>query len=103
MRGSHSHARLNGATPRLMLSDKAASRSHVVNVGRGGVVVDRDLIEALRSGHIESAFLDVFEVEPLPPESPFWTLSNIIMTPHSASHSSTAYDNVGELFLDNLA
>ncbi len=77
--------------------------SHVVNVGRGSVVVDRDLIEALQLGQIASAFLDVFEVEPLPPESPFWTLPNIMMTPHSASHSSAAYDNVREIFLDSLA
>ncbi len=85
---------------RLSLLPRGA---HAVNVGRGGVIVDRDLIAALASGHIESAFLDVFEQEPLPTDSPFWILPNIIMTPHSASHSSAAYDNVGEIFLDNLA
>ena len=85
---------------RLSLLPRGA---HMVNVGRGGVVVDRDLVEALKSGHIESAFLDVFEQEPLPTDSPFWTMPNVIMTPHSASHSSAAYDNVGDIFLDNLA
>jgi len=77
--------------------------AHVINVSRGGVVVDADLQAALVSGQIASAFLDVFEQEPLPPESPFWTLPNVIVHPHSAAHTTGAYDRVGELFLDNLA
>lgn len=77
--------------------------AHVINVSRGGVVVDADLLAALASGHLASAFVDVFEQEPLPQASPFWTLPNVIVHPHSAAHTTGAYDRVGELFLDNLA
>lgn len=57
----------------------------VINVGRGGHLVEPDLIEALDSGHLAGAALDVFQVEPLPEEHPFWTHPRITMTPHIAS------------------
>lgn len=55
---------------------------HLVNVGRGPIVDERSLIEALRSGQIGSASLDVFENEPLPPDSPLWEMDNDRITPH---------------------
>ena len=56
-----------------------------INAGRGGSQVERDLLEALGNGTLRGASLDVFEVEPLPAYSPFWSLENIIITPHAAS------------------
>lgn len=73
-----------------------------VNVSRGAVVVERDLIEALRSGHLGGAYLDVFETEPLPADSPLWDLPNVICTPHNSSASDGNERRVAEIFLDNL-
>lgn len=56
----------------------------VVNIGRGGHVVDEDLIAALDSGHLGGAFLDVFNTEPLPPEHRYWMHPKVLMTPHNA-------------------
>jgi phosphoglycerate dehydrogenase-like enzyme len=56
--------------------------SVLVNVARGGVVHETALIEALARRQIAGAALDVFETEPLPPEHPFWTMDNVIVTPH---------------------
>ncbi len=58
--------------------------AHLVNVGRGDQLVDRDLIAALDTGQIGGATLDVFRVEPLPPEHPFWQHPNVLVTPHVA-------------------
>ena len=54
----------------------------LINVARGNVVVETELVEALRSGAIAGAMLDVFEREPLPPDSALWDLPNVIVTPH---------------------
>ena len=57
----------------------------VINVARGGHLVDQDLIAALDSGHLAQAYLDVFEAEPLPAQSPFWAHPRVSITPHSAA------------------
>jgi glyoxylate/hydroxypyruvate reductase A len=57
----------------------------VINPARGGHVVDKDLIEALDSGHVAGATLDVFHTEPLPTDHPFWTHPKVTLTPHIAS------------------
>ena len=75
----------------------------LVNVSRGEVVVERDLIEALQNGRLGSAYLDVFEHEPLPQTSPLWNLPNVILTPHSAGFSAGNELRVSHMFLDNLA
>ncbi len=77
--------------------------AHVVNVARGEVVVEPDLVAALQSGHLGGAFLDVFAHEPLDPASPLWAMDNVIVTPHSAGQSDGIYARVVEIFLDNLA
>jgi glyoxylate/hydroxypyruvate reductase A len=59
--------------------------SHVINVGRGGTIVDEDLLAALDDGRLESATLDVFRVEPLPPEHRFWSHPKVTVTPHLAA------------------
>jgi glyoxylate/hydroxypyruvate reductase len=59
--------------------------AHVINVGRGGTIVDEDLLAALDEGRLASATLDVFRVEPLPGEHPFWSHPKITVTPHLAA------------------
>jgi phosphoglycerate dehydrogenase-like enzyme len=76
--------------------------SYVINVGRGNTIVDEDLIHSLSNGHIAGAALDVFEVEPLPKDHPFWQLENVMVSPHNAYNSSKHLDRVMELFLRNL-
>ena len=76
--------------------------SGLVNVARGEVVVEKDLIKALETGPLGSAFLDVFEHEPLPKESPLWHLPNVIVTPHSAGFSAGNEERVSQMFLKNL-
>jgi glyoxylate/hydroxypyruvate reductase A len=68
----------------------------LINVGRGKLVVDDDLIQALDSGKLRHAVLDVFRTEPLPPEHPFWTHPKITVTPHnsSATNPETAIEQV---------
>jgi glyoxylate/hydroxypyruvate reductase A len=58
-----------------------------INAGRGGSQVEADLIAALNNGTLKGASLDVFQTEPLPDTSPFWTMPNVILTPHSAADS----------------
>ncbi|WP_028922691.1 NAD(P)-dependent oxidoreductase [Pseudonocardia acaciae] len=60
------------------------ARSWLVNVGRGSTVDEDALVDTLRAGRIAGAALDVFRTEPLPADSPLWTLPNVIITPHTA-------------------
>ena len=74
----------------------------LVNVARGRLVDDRALIRALRDNRIGGAALDTFTDEPLPTSSPYWELSNVIVTPHTAWSSARVLDRSIELFCDNL-
>ena len=60
---------------------------YVINVARGGHLVDDDLLALLASGHLAGAALDVFHTEPLPPEHPFWRHPNIVVTPHTSART----------------
>ena len=73
-----------------------------VNVGRGGVVDEPALVDALRDRRIAGAALDVFASEPLPPASPLWTLPNVLVAPHAAALSARENERIVELFTDNL-
>ena len=73
-----------------------------VNVGRGKVVDEPALIEALRSGKLGGAALDVTAKEPLPPDSPLWELENVILSPHTAALSWHENERIVELFAENL-
>ena len=76
--------------------------SCLVNVSRGEVVVQDALTVALQCGQLSGAFLDVFEHEPLPADSPLWSLPGVIVTPHSAGFSDSHAPRVLALFCDNL-
>lgn len=82
----------------------AAMQPHarLVNVARGEIVAEADLIDALRAKTLAGAYLDVFEHEPLDAESPLWTLPNAFATPHSAGHSDGNEARVDRIFLDYL-
>ena len=74
----------------------------LVNISRGEVVDEAALVEALQSGGIRGAALDVFEEEPLPAESPLRSMSNVVMTPHVAGSTPYYFDRAIGLFADNL-
>ncbi len=74
----------------------------LVNVGRGRLIDEEALVRSLREGWIAGAGLDVFETEPLPPESPLWDLPNAILTSHYAGASPRYYERAMPIFLDNL-
>lgn len=78
--------------------------AHVLNIARGEVVDEPALIEALRSGQLAGAYLDVFYKEPLEAESPFWDMPNVIISPHNSSTSLGNDARVAtDYFLPNLA
>ena len=70
--------------------------AYVINVGRGGHVVDADLMAQIDAGHVSGAMLDVFREEPLPPEHPFWRQEKIILTPHTSART-LAQDSVDQI------
>jgi len=76
--------------------------ARLINVARGGVADEAAVIAALRSGWLGGAYLDVFEHEPLPADSPLWDLPNAIVSPHNASASSGNDDRATRIFLANL-
>ena len=77
--------------------------AYFVNVGRGTVVDEGALVEALESGHLSGAALDVFEVEPLPQESPLWELPNVIVSPHATDMVPSIINmRQTDLFCENL-
>jgi phosphoglycerate dehydrogenase-like enzyme len=75
----------------------------LLNFGRGDLVVDDDLVAAVKAGTIAGAVLDVFRTEPLPPEHPFWTTDGVVVLPHVGGLHPTRDRFVAELFVDNLA
>jgi glyoxylate/hydroxypyruvate reductase A len=81
----HTKGLLNAAT-----LAKLPRGAFVINAGRGSLVVETDMIDALKSGHIEAAAFDVFATEPLPQDHPYWTMDNVFITPHIASLTTAA-------------
>lgn len=74
----------------------------LVNIGRGPVVDEAALIRALQSRRIRGAALDVFDAEPLAAGHPFYTLDNVLLSPHSADHTRDSKERTMRLFLDNF-
>jgi phosphoglycerate dehydrogenase-like enzyme len=77
-------------------------RAFFVNIGRGATVDEPALVDALASGAIGGAALDVFEIEPLPADSPLWTMPNVLVSPHRAGDHEHWPRDVVALFADNL-
>jgi phosphoglycerate dehydrogenase-like enzyme len=83
---------------------KAMKKTAVlVNVARGGIVVEPDLIEALKAREIHAAAFDVFEIEPLPADSPLLQLDNLVLTPHLASLASDNFEKTVNQMFGNIA
>jgi phosphoglycerate dehydrogenase-like enzyme len=74
----------------------------LINVGRGKTVDEDAVVEALREHRIRGAALDVFDTEPLPPEHPFWQLDNVLLSPHTADHTSDSHTRAMQFYLENL-
>jgi phosphoglycerate dehydrogenase-like enzyme len=71
----------------------------VINVGRGPVIDESAMISALSEGRIKGAALDVFDQEPLPQGHPFYTLENVLLSPHCADHTPDWLDNAMRFFI----
>ncbi|MCC5609837.1 D-2-hydroxyacid dehydrogenase [Nostoc sp. CHAB 5834] len=89
------------------LIDEAALRSmrqsaYLINIARGAIVDEAALLTALRERWIAGAGLDTVATEPLPPESPLWSLPNAFITPHCSALSPRLRERIAQLFIDNL-
>jgi len=76
--------------------------SFLLNIARGGLIVEHDLIRALREGWIAGACLDAFAQEPLPADSPLWDVKRLIITPHASSSSPLVMQRAEQEFVANL-
>ena len=74
----------------------------LINIARGTVVDELALIKSLQDGHLGGASLDVFATEPLPEDSPLWSMSNVLVSPHSGSTSERENTLITDLFCNNL-
>ena len=74
----------------------------LINIGRGAIVHEKELIEALENKVIAGAALDVQETEPLPPDSPLWDMENVVITPHHSGISEKYIGRAIDLFCLNL-
>ncbi|MCD6339243.1 MAG: phosphoglycerate dehydrogenase [Verrucomicrobia bacterium] len=75
----------------------------LINCARGGIIVEEDLLKAIRSGHVAGAALDVYQTEPPPPDSPLRSAPEIVMTPHLGASTAEAMESVGIEIAQNLA
>jgi phosphoglycerate dehydrogenase-like enzyme len=97
---------LTGATGRLFDAGAFAAMrpgARFYNVGRGATVDEPALVAALRDGRVGGAALDVFEEEPLPIDSPLWSMPNVIVSPHICGDYAGWERDVVRVFTDNLA
>ncbi|HEU5416010.1 MAG TPA: D-2-hydroxyacid dehydrogenase [Candidatus Angelobacter sp.] len=93
------------ATNAIINKDRLNKMKHsacLINVARGPLIDDAALIDALQHDRIAGAALDVFVEEPLPPESPFWSLNNVLITPHTAAVTEKLWERHYDLIVENL-
>ncbi|BAZ88088.1 D-2-hydroxyacid dehydrogenase [Dolichospermum compactum] len=76
--------------------------AYLINIARGAIVDESALTQALQAGWIAGAALDTVFIEPLPPESPLWTLPNVFITPHCSGNSPRVKERTLALFLENF-
>jgi len=99
------HCDLNPTSFHLIARAELAlmrASSYLINTSRGPVIDEPALVEALKTGRIAGAALDVFEIEPLPPDSPLRTLDNCLLAPHNSNNSAAARRRVHESTVENL-
>lgn len=78
------------------------SHARLINVARGGIVDETALCEALEAGRLAGAYLDVLSQEPLPTDSPLWSVSKLLLSSHSAGAAQGLQERVHAIFLRNL-
>jgi phosphoglycerate dehydrogenase-like enzyme len=83
--------------------DRMKPSAVILNVGRGPVIDEAAMIDALRTNRIRGAALDVFDVEPLPPDNPLWSLDNVFMTAHCADHVEGWVESAVQFFLEQFS
>ena len=81
---------------------KMKKGAYLINVARGGCVVEKDLIAAIESQQIGAAGIDVTDPEPLPASSPLWDMENVILTPHTGGETRLYEDNVLDILVENI-
>jgi D-3-phosphoglycerate dehydrogenase len=99
------HCDLNPSSRHLLNPERIALMTRtalLINTSRGSVVEEPALVEALRDGRLAAAALDVFEVEPLPLDSPLSTMTQVWLAPHNANSSGAAWERVHESTIRNL-
>ena len=77
--------------------------AYVIAVSRGNIVDEQALIAALQEGRLAGAGLDVTAIEPLPDDSPLWSMENVVITPHNSPASDRTFDWVWRIFVENLS
>jgi phosphoglycerate dehydrogenase-like enzyme len=94
------------AETRGMIDAAALARlpegARLINIARGGIVDESALIAALESGRLAGAYLDVFETEPLPADSPLWDMPNTLISPHDSGAASGNETRVTAILIENL-
>lgn len=96
---------LNSSTKHLLdksLLSKMKADSLLINVARGDIIIQNDLIELLQNGHFRGVGLDVTSPEPLPSDNPLWSIERVYLTPHNASSSPYMQQRLKELCVRNL-
>lgn len=99
------HVRLSNETRHMIDAgaiDLMKPDTVFINTARGGVVDEVALTDALRHGRLKAAYLDVFETEPLPEDSPLWSMDNVVLTPHASDNVTEWPERFTEKFMDNL-
>ena len=76
--------------------------AYIINIARGVIIDEKALIESLETGKIKKAALDVFEVEPLPEDSPLWEMDNVYISPHNSWSSEMIFRRRFEIAYENL-
>jgi phosphoglycerate dehydrogenase-like enzyme len=76
--------------------------AYLINVGRGKVVDTDALVQALESGHLAGACLDVTDPEPLPSYHPLWSMPNVVITPHMSGRSALTRERWNAVFVENI-
>jgi len=82
--------------------DRLRDVGYLINIGRGAVVDESALVDALRSGRLSGAALDVASTEPLPPDHPLWSEPGVLISPHMSASAEGDWDRLLELFVQNL-